>query len=135
MAARFGGADTAGGGEGVRNVPRATDAPAYAPDCYLCPGNARAGGEQNPAYDGTFVFTNDFAALQPDSSVATMDNGLIQARGERGTCKVMCFSPRHDLTLSAMEEPDVRKVVDAWAELSATLGADFPWVQSVGKSW
>ena len=103
--------------------------PAYDPECYLCPGNTRAGGERNPAYQSTFVFTNDFAALRPDSSDDRLEDGLLVAEGERGTCLVMCFSPRHDLTLAAMDPADVRRVVDIWAEHSASLGNSFPWVQ------
>ena len=71
----------------------------YDPDCYLCPGNTRANGDVNPDYAETFVFTNDFAALRPDTSIAAFDDGLLRAEGERGTCRVVCFSPRHDLTL------------------------------------
>ena len=68
--------------------------PAYDPACYLCPGNKRVGGQQNPSYDRTLIFTNDFSALQEDSSVAELDDGLLHAEGERGTCRVLCFSPR-----------------------------------------
>ncbi len=103
--------------------------PRYDPDCYLCPGNVRANGEMNPAYESTFVFTNDFAALRPDSSDQRTEDGLLRAHGERGTCLVLCFSPRHDLTLAAMEPVDVRRVVDTWAQLSASLGEQYPWVQ------
>ena len=78
------------------------DRPAYDPGCYLCPGNTRAKGDVNPAYDQTFVFTNDFAALRPDSSDAAVDAGLFRAEGTRGTCRVVCFSPRHDVTLAGM---------------------------------
>jgi UDPglucose--hexose-1-phosphate uridylyltransferase len=114
---------------GRREKPPAEAAPAYDPGCYLCPGNVRANGERNPAYDSTFVFTNDFAALRPDSDDGRVEDGLLVAHGERGTCLVMCFSPRHDLTLPQMAEHDVRQVVDQWAELSGSLGRDFAWVQ------
>jgi UDPglucose--hexose-1-phosphate uridylyltransferase len=98
--------------------------PAYDPTCYLCPGNVRANGERNPQYDGTFVFDNDFAALLPDSPVAQVDvDGLLVARGETGTARVVCFSPRHDLTLGDMDVPALRRVVDTWAEQYAALGA------------
>jgi UDPglucose--hexose-1-phosphate uridylyltransferase len=101
----------------------------YDTDCYLCPGNVRAGGERNPRYESTFVFTNDFPALQPDSSDAAIVDGLLVAAGERGTCQVMCFSPRHDVTLAGMEPSDVRGVVDAWADVTSSLAKDWPWVQ------
>jgi UDPglucose--hexose-1-phosphate uridylyltransferase len=103
--------------------------PRYDPTCYLCPGNGRAGGARNPDYDGTFVFTNDFAALLPDSAAGRMEDGLLVAEGERGTCRVVCFSPRHDLTMSRMTPDEVRAVIDVWAEQTAELGADWRWVQ------
>lgn len=101
----------------------------YDPDCYLCPGNVRANGERNPAYRSTFVFRNDFAALQPDSRIVRVDDGLLRAQTERGTCLVICFSPRHDLTLACMSPEEARRVVDLWADQSAELGRQFPWVQ------
>ncbi len=103
--------------------------PAYDPLCYLCPGNLRANGERNPEYATTFLFTNDYAALHPDSPTDRLDDGLLMAQGEQGRCLVVCFSPRHDLTLPQMPPTDVRRVVDLWAEESTALGAAFPWVQ------
>ncbi len=103
--------------------------PAFDPDCYLCPGNTRVNGAVNPAYDTTFVFTNDFAALRPDTSDARVDDGLFRAAGTRGTCRVVCFSPRHDLTLAGMSEPEIRQIVDVWADQTTDLGARFRWVQ------
>lgn len=99
--------------------------PAYDPKCYLCPGNDRAGGAKNPDYAETFVFTNDFAALLPDASGPAVDetHGLFQARPEPGICRVICFSPRHDLTLAQMDAAGIRRVVDVWAEEYADLGA------------
>jgi UDPglucose--hexose-1-phosphate uridylyltransferase len=98
--------------------------PQYDPACYLCPGNPRAGGEQTPQYDGTFVFTNDYAALMPDAPKVHEDvDGLLKAETERGTCRVLCFSPRHDLTLATMDVPSIRGVVDVWAQQEAELSA------------
>ena len=102
---------------------------AYDPDCYLCPGNTRANGDVNPAYAETFVFTNDFSALRPDTSIATFDDGLLRAEGERGSCRVVCFAPQHDLTLGRMGRDAVRRVVDVWAEQTAELGGEYRWVQ------
>jgi UDPglucose--hexose-1-phosphate uridylyltransferase len=102
------------------------EAPAltYDPECYLCPGNQRANGEHNPAYASTFVFENDYAALRPDAVVAETDQGgLLRARGEPGICRVICFSPRHDLTLSRMSIPEIRAVVDVWGEQFGELGS------------
>jgi UDPglucose--hexose-1-phosphate uridylyltransferase len=98
--------------------------PAYDPKCYLCPGNERAGGARNPAYTGTFVFPNDYSALLPDAPVEKFDRGgLLRAETERGVCRVLCYSPRHDLTLGAMEPEGVRRVVELWCEQTAELGA------------
>ena len=96
--------------------------PQYDPACYLCPGNARAGGEHTPQYDGTFVFPNDYAALKPDAPKVVTD-GLLRAETERGICKVLCFSPRHDLTLATMDVPAIRGVVEVWAQQEAELAA------------
>jgi len=100
----------------IEAVP-APDRPQYDPTCYLCPGNQRAGGVRNPQYESTFVFDNDFAALQSDSPVGRVDlqnKGLLVAEGEPGVCRVMCFSPRHDLTLSSMALPEIERVIRAW---------------------
>jgi UDPglucose--hexose-1-phosphate uridylyltransferase len=79
---------------------------AHDPECYLCPGNARAGGHRNPDYDGTFVFTNDFAALLSDVPPAPADpDPLFRLEAVPGTCRVICFSPRHDLTFCQLPEP------------------------------
>jgi UDPglucose--hexose-1-phosphate uridylyltransferase len=97
--------------------------PAYDPKCYLCPGNVRANGEHNPDYTQTFVFENDFGALQaqvPGGQVAI--GGLLKAESERGICKVICFSPRHDLTLTDMAVPEIRRVIDVWQQEFAELG-------------
>ena len=102
---------------------------AYDPDCYLCPGNVRANGDSNPDYAETFVFTNDYSALRPDTSMAIVDDGLLRAEGERGLCRVVCFSPRHDLTLGRMEPDAIRRVVDLWADQTSELGAEYRWVQ------
>ena len=104
--------------------------PEYDPQCYLCPGNARArpsGGSEaprNPHYTATYVFRNDFSALLPDGDGCEVGAGtLLRARAERGVCRVVVFSPRHDLTLAEMAAADVRAVVDTWAEEHAALGA------------
>jgi len=98
--------------------------PAYDPSCYLCPGNPRAGGVRNPDYKSTFVFENDFAALRPATPVQCFDQrGLLVAESEPGVCRVVCFSPRHDLTISGMEVPALREVVDTWTAQYRELGA------------
>jgi UDPglucose--hexose-1-phosphate uridylyltransferase len=113
----------------VERPPQETR-PAYDPTCYLCPGNERAGGLRNPEYTSTFVFTNDFAALLPDSPPAPASgHPLMRAESEQGTCRVICFSPRHDLTLPEMPEEDIRHVVDVWAAQVTELGRRHRWVQ------
>ena len=99
--------------------------PQYDPTCYLCPGNTRAGGVQNPAYTGTFVFNNDFAALKADTPKERLDirgKGLVVAEGEPGICQVICFSPRHDLTLSTMKITEIEEVVRTWTTQFRDLG-------------
>ena len=98
--------------------------PEYDPECYLCPGNARAGGVRNPAYASTFVFDNDFATLKPDTPPGRFaQDGLLVAESEPGLCRVVCFSPKHNLTMANMEPSGLRAVVDTWVEQYADLGA------------
>jgi UDPglucose--hexose-1-phosphate uridylyltransferase len=118
--------------------------PPYDPTCYLCPGNRRAQGQANPAYDSTYAFDNDFSALLPDgpavvtpllgapAAVATTDAGreaLFRREAVRGRCRVLCFSPRHDLTLAEMSPTELTAVVDLWAAETAAAGAEYRWVQ------
>jgi UDPglucose--hexose-1-phosphate uridylyltransferase len=108
----------------IEATPRETTVQ-YDPNCYLCPGNTRAGGVKNPKYTGTFVFDNDYAALQPQTSSGEFCEGeLLHARSEAGRCRVVCFSPRHDLTLARMEVEEIRAVVDTWCDEFKTLGDD-----------
>ncbi|HTX89834.1 MAG TPA: UDP-glucose--hexose-1-phosphate uridylyltransferase [Anaerolineales bacterium] len=98
--------------------------PAYDPDCYLCPRNERAGGVRNPDYSGTYVFDNDFAALLPNPPLgsAESDHPLLQSVPERGNCRVVCFSPRHDLTLPELDLASIEGVLATWAKESDALG-------------
>jgi UDPglucose--hexose-1-phosphate uridylyltransferase len=94
------------------------------PDCYLCRGNKRSNGARNPDYRDTFVFENDFGALSHQAPSGHYNEGnLLRAKSEKGVCKVICFSARHDLTLADMEPEDIRKVVDVWRREYETLGA------------
>jgi UDPglucose--hexose-1-phosphate uridylyltransferase len=103
--------------------------PAYDPGCYLCPGNVRANGERNPDYPQVFVFDNDFATLLPGTpdAVPSDERSLLRAEAERGICRVVCFSPRHDLTLAEMDPSALRAVVDGWVEQYQDLAA-VPWM-------
>lgn len=112
--------------------------PIYDPDCYLCPGNARAHGQINPPYNGPLVFTNDFPALLPElpsaggegAAPATRPRSpLLRCEAEAGTCRVVCFSPRHDLSLPEMSEAEIEAVIRVWAEQTAELGSRYRWVQ------
>jgi len=109
----------------VEKLPADTR-PTHDPNCYLCAGNIRANGAKTPDYPDVFVFDNDFAALLPDPVPAFSEAGqspFFQAKPERGLARVICFSPRHDLTMAEMTTADIRKVVDAWVDEYRTLGA------------
>jgi UDPglucose--hexose-1-phosphate uridylyltransferase len=98
-----------------------------------CPGNERAGGVRNPDYQSTFVFTNDFAALKPGVQGQSHDDsgrGLQLSESEAGTCRVVCFSPRHDLTLARMTVPELTNVVNVWAAQYAEIGS-LPYINYV----
>ena len=96
----------------------------YDPKCYLCPGNTRANGSQNPKYQDTFSFVNDFSALQPEIPTGTIEeHPLFVAKSERGLCKVICFSPRHDLTIPEMDLTSIKKVIDLWTKEYLELGS------------
>jgi UDPglucose--hexose-1-phosphate uridylyltransferase len=111
--------------QGAQEKTATTAPPAYDPTCYLCPGNTRTSGIVNPKYDHQYVFDNDFAALLPEGETGTYEEGgLLRADAETGHCRVICFSPRHDLTLPELPVAEIRKVVDTWTEEFRTLGAD-----------
>ena len=111
--------------------------PPYDPTCYLCPGNRRAQGQVNPAYDSTYAFDNDFSALLPDAvtdppgeaDAAPGPGALFRREAVRGRCRVLCFSPRHDLTLAQMSPAELTAVVDLWTAETAAAGAEYRWVQ------
>ena len=112
-------------------VEHAARAPnrAHDPGCYLCPRNERAGGERNPDYASTYVFANDYPALLPDAMQHPSGDALLVHQPVRGTNRVICFSPRHDLTLPEMSAQDIRGVVDVWGAQTAELGQTYKWVQ------
>lgn len=95
----------------------------HEPDCYLCPGNKRAGGNINPQYKSTFVFTNDFSALSFDTPAYSYNESyLLNARSEKGICRVVCFSPRHDLTIAEMDIAAIKEIIRAWQNEYRDLG-------------
>jgi UDPglucose--hexose-1-phosphate uridylyltransferase len=115
---------------GMEEPASAEERPRYDPECYLCPGNVRARGERNPDYTGTFAFTNDFPALLPEApECAEPPHPLTKCQGIQGTCRVLCFSPRHDLTLPEMSEDQIAGVIDLAIREVGELGRQYPWVQ------
>jgi len=139
--------------QGRIETPDPAQPPQYEATCYLCPGNERAHGARNPRYTSTFAFDNDFRALSPDAPVPgdqfpvrsprrhgsgaeqlapspepPAPTDLLLARPERGLCRVLCFSPRHDLTLARMDARDIRGVVDLWVDEYAAAAA-LPWAR------
>jgi UDPglucose--hexose-1-phosphate uridylyltransferase len=113
----------------VEKIPP-EELPAYDPTCYLCPGNQRAGDHKNPAYTSTFVFDNDFPALladlpedaNHDSRGLSKGDQLFTSTPETGVCRVVCFSPRHDLSLPELSQEEVEAVVRTWKEQTEQLG-------------
>jgi len=98
--------------------------PAYDPACYMCPGNTRAAGARNPDYKTTLVFDNDYPALLPDTPQGDLDvDNLLVAKSEAGICRVVCFSPRHDLTIARMSLEELHPVMNLWVEQSRELGS------------
>ena len=120
--------------QGQTEPPEQESSQLYDPNCYLCPGNTRAGGARNPSYTQTFVFDNDFAALQPNTPPSEVDiegKGILVAKSESGICRVVCFSPRHNLTLSQMSPLEIRALVGTWIDQFETLSRtpDINYVQ------
>ena len=110
--------------QGAQEQPQTEQRPQYDPKCYLCPGNTRAQGDVNPVYTETFVFPNDYAAVKeqvPPAPSGTQEDfagsELFQAEQVTGKCKVICFSPRHDLTLARMTPEQLEVIVGAWQEV------------------
>jgi UDPglucose--hexose-1-phosphate uridylyltransferase len=104
------------------------DIPAYDPKCYLCPGNTRAVGVQNPDYTSTFVFDNDFSPLlkpdpDPGTPPSSLHSPLFSAETVHGVCRVGCFSPRHDLTLPELPVDQVETVIRMWRDQTLEIGA------------
>ena len=110
-------------GEAEENSPASL--PAYDPDCYLCPGNTRASGEYNPDYESVLIFDNDFPALQSSASMGpSQEQGLIAYKSEVGKCKVICFDPLHNKTLTDMSCAEIQKVVNAWIKVQSDLSQE-----------
>ena len=116
--------------QGKMEAPAAEKRPSYDPGCYLCPGNTRAGGHLTPKYESTYVFDNDFSAILPDTPEAEFREGLLSAKGEKGICRVICFSPDHSVTLPDMTIAEIAKVIEVWQREYAELGG-LPYINHV----
>ncbi len=116
--------------QGQQDAPDRTVQPAHDPDCFLCAGNKRVTGETNPDYTGTFVFQNDFAALQVDTPApdSPLDRLFVSA-GAQGESRVICFSPDHAKTLPELSNNAIEGIINCWCEQSLDLGARYAWVQ------
>ena len=106
-----------------QETPVSLNLPEYDETCYLCPGNSRAGGVRNPKYSGPFVFTNDFSAITPNISDGVIDDGLFQAKSEKGICRVICFSPYHNKTVPQLSSDEMFAVVKVWQREYVELGS------------
>ncbi|MFM2484929.1 UDP-glucose--hexose-1-phosphate uridylyltransferase [Celerinatantimonas yamalensis] len=116
--------------QGQQDEPDRSQRLSHDPKCYLCPDNTRISGEKNPDYTSTYVFSNDFAALQEDTpTVPNSDDPLFQSATARGLSRVICFSPDHSKTLPQLSLSAIREVIDTWAEQTTELGQRFTWVQ------
>ena len=116
--------------QGQQEIPDRTARPVHDADCYLCAGNLRVTGERNPEYRGTFVFTNDFAALTADAPDAPeAAHPLFQTGSARGTSRVICFSPDHSKSLPELPLAAIGEIIETWCEQSTELGSNYPWVQ------
>ena len=115
--------------QGEQEKSSRIERPEYEPECYLCPGNERANGAQNPNYHNPYVFTNDFSALLPDTPPAIEEDDLFRAESAQGTCRVICFSSKHNLTLPDLPVSEIAKIVSVWMAETAELGQQYRWVQ------
>ncbi|OCG40265.1 galactose-1-phosphate uridylyltransferase [Gilliamella sp. Bif1-4] len=116
--------------QGQQEVLNEVQKPSYDPTCFLCPGNKRVTGDINLQYKGTFVFTNDFAALMENTPESPKNaDPLFQMKSAKGTSRVICFSPDHSKTLPELDLPTIEGVIKTWIEQQQELGENYPWVQ------
>jgi UDPglucose--hexose-1-phosphate uridylyltransferase len=107
-----------------------TKLPAHLPGCYLCPGNRRISGAVNPAYDRTLVFDNDHPCVGPAAPDPGPGTALYRRRPARGIARVLCYSPRHDLTLAELPLDEGAHLVEVWQQQYRDLG-DRPEIEHV----
>jgi len=102
------------GAEITNQAPRP---PAFDAGCYLCPGNTRVGGAQNPRYAATFVFDNDHPCVGENAPRDLVPpGGIYRSRPATGVARVVCYSPRHDLTLAELDVDGVDALLRTWQE-------------------
>jgi UDPglucose--hexose-1-phosphate uridylyltransferase len=98
--------------------------PEYDPSCYLCPGNKRVSGEQNPHYQQTLVFDNDHACVSWQApAVAEKKSGIYWKKPAHGIARVVCYSPKHNLTLAELTIAEIVTLLQVWQEQYRELGA------------
>ncbi|KAL8292095.1 hypothetical protein RQP46_001561 [Phenoliferia psychrophenolica] len=119
--------------QGAVEAPQLSKRPPYDPECYLCPGNTRAGGIKTEKYTETFVFENDFAALVEDNVLPPEEgeSSLFKTETARGKCYVICFSPRHDLTVAEMSDAEIGGVITTWKKLYTDVSVEHPWLRYI----
>jgi len=109
------------GAEVGSQLPRPS---AFDPACYLCPGNARVSGAVNPPYTGTFVFDNDHPCVGTAAPRAlTSPAGIYRNRPATGVARVVCYSPRHDVTLAELDLDGVDALLETWQQQMRELAA------------
>jgi len=98
--------------------------PEHASDCYLCPRNPRVSGARNPDYEGVFVFDNDHPCVGPLApSELAAPPGIYRNRPASGVARVVCYTPRHDLSLAQLDVPSVVRLMEVWQEQYRELAA------------
>ncbi|HAF89333.1 MAG TPA: galactose-1-phosphate uridylyltransferase [Deltaproteobacteria bacterium] len=115
--------------KGEKHYSESGNIPSYDPECYLCPGNNRASGNQNPDYNGPYIFQNDFPSLLPETEFIEKETPLFKSQSVSGNCRVLCFSERHDLSLPELELSSIEKVVQFWVDEYKELAEKYRWVQ------
>lgn len=98
-------------------------APEYVADCYLCPGNARVSGARNEGYDGVYVFDNDLPCVGVDApQTLHAPAGIYRNRAAQGRARVVCYSPKHNLSLAELDRSEIEKLVAVWQRQYVDLG-------------
>lgn len=115
---------------GQDEKPEVAQLPHYDADCFLCPTNQRISGGQNPDYQDTFVFQNDYSALLPEAvEQPEKQSALFQTQTVSGLSRVICFSPDHSKTLPELSTTQIDRIIETWQQQIAELSERFLWVQ------